>query len=132
MKIKQIICGVLALAVMGGSIHVPAAQAAMVGTEQVLASATQQHNAQQAREQLSVLLARDDLARQLQAQGVDPAQVMARIDRLSDDEVMQLAGQLEQLPAGGSSLIGAAVLIFLVLLVTDILGLTDVFPFVNR
>jgi UPF0716 family protein affecting phage T7 exclusion len=39
------------------------------------------------------------------------------------------------MPAGGDALgvvVGAAVLIFLILLVTDILGLTDIFPFVKK
>jgi hypothetical protein len=54
---------------------------------------------------------------------------------LSDSEAIAIADQIEQLPAGGSAIgviIGAALIIFLVLLVTDILGYTDVFPFVNK
>jgi hypothetical protein len=38
---------------------------------------------------------------------------------------------MDEMPAGGS-IVGAAVLIFLVLLVTDIVGWTDVYPFVNK
>ena len=48
---------------------------------------------------------------------------------LTDAETATLAGQIENLPAGGDSIVGALVFIFLVLLVTDILGLTKVYPF---
>jgi hypothetical protein len=48
---------------------------------------------------------------------------------LSDDEAAALAQQVDALPAGGDGLVGALVLIFVVLLVTDILGLTKVYPF---
>ena len=59
---------------------------------------------------------------------------MARAANMTDAEVMQIAGQLEQLPAGQDALgtvLGVVIVIFLVLLVTDILGLTNVFPFVR-
>jgi hypothetical protein len=64
--------------------------------------------------------------------GVDPAEARARVDSLSDAEVSRLAEAIRQDPAGAGALgtvVGAIVLIFLVLLVTDILGFTKVFPF---
>jgi hypothetical protein len=67
--------------------------------------------------------------------GVDPAEAAQRVAGLSDAEVQQIAGHLDQLPAGQSAvgaILGAALLIFLVLLITDLLGLTDVFPFVRK
>jgi hypothetical protein len=72
---------------------------------------------------------------QMVALGVDPAEAMGRVASLSDAEVQQIAGHLDRLPAGGDAVvavIGAAVLIFLVLLVTDLLGLTHIFPFVHH
>ena len=51
------------------------------------------------------------------------------MDALSDEEVLQLAARLDSLPAGGDGFIGALVFVFLVLLITDIIGLTKVFPF---
>lgn len=107
------------------------AQAAMVGTDQVLNP--NQHN--QDRERLHNFLNRAEVREQLEAWGVDSEIAKARIDCLTDEEVAEIVGQLDQLPAGGSAvgvIIGAAVLVFLVLLVTDILGLTDVFPFVKK
>jgi hypothetical protein len=60
---------------------------------------------------------------------------MSRVDSLTDSEAIEAAEQLEGLPAGGSAIgviIGAALIVFLVLLATDILGYTDVFPFVTK
>jgi hypothetical protein len=60
---------------------------------------------------------------------VGPADVKARVAALTDEEVAQLAGQLDRLPAGGEGIIGALLIVFLVLLITDLLGLTKVFSF---
>jgi hypothetical protein len=117
-----VVLGLLAL-----SLHLPAAHAGMVGTEAVVNAA----QAQQDRERLHSALSRDDVQAQLLARGVDPAQVQARVDSLTDEEMQTLATNMDQLPAGGS-VVGALVLIFLVLLVTDLLGLTNVFPFVKH
>jgi hypothetical protein len=78
------------------------------------------------------MLDRADVRIQLESLGVKPADVSARIAALTDAEAAQLARQLDQLPAGGDALgavVGAIVLVFLVLLITDLLGLTKVFPF---
>ena len=63
--------------------------------------------------------------------GTDAALAAAQRDRvaLTDEEVGQLAGQLDRLPAGGEGIIGALLIVFLVLLITDLLGLTRVFSF---
>ena len=47
---------------------------------------------------------------------------------MSDSEVAQLAGRIDQAPAGGDVL-GILFTVFIVLLVTDIMGFTKVFPF---
>ena len=51
-----------------------------------------------------------------------------RVKAMSDTEVVQLAGRIDQAPAGGD-ILGILFTIFIVLLVTDIMGLTKVFPF---
>ena len=69
------------------------------------------------------------------ALGVDPEEARARVASLSDREIGQIAGQIDRLPAGQGvlvALIGAALFVFLVLLITDLLGLTHVFPFVRH
>ena len=66
---------------------------------------------------------------------VDPEEAARRVAGLSDEEIEQIAGRLDDLPAGEGALgavIGAILVIFLVLLITDLQGLTDVFPFVKR
>lgn len=111
------------------SLVVPVAHAGTVGTQTLAAS----QGAEQAREQVRSVLQRDEVRAQLVAYGVDPQEAERRVAALSDAEAERLASRVEALPAGGSSsLIGAAVFIFVVLLITDILGFTDVFPFVTK
>ncbi len=105
----------------------PVAQAAMIGTGQMM----DHSQTQQDRTHVKTLLNRADLATQLKSADVDPAQLQARIDALTDEEVALLADQLDQLPAG-SGILGTVLLVFLVLLATDILGYTEVFPFVKK
>lgn len=75
------------------------------------------------------LLARAEVREALAARGVDPAQVQARVAALSEEEARVLADRLDQLPAGGSDILGVIFTVFIILLITDILGLTKVFPF---
>ena len=108
-----------------------AAFAGMIGTETVL-DATR---GKEARDYLNRILAREDVQASLVAQGIDPLEAKARVDSLSDAEVVSLADQIEELPAGGSTLgiiVGTLLIVFIVLLITDILGYTDVFPFVKK
>jgi VIT1/CCC1 family predicted Fe2+/Mn2+ transporter len=104
------------------------AQAALIGTEQV-AVAERVPGVGDARAQVHATLARADVARALAERGVDPAQVRARVDALSDAVVAQLQHTIDSAPAGASDVLGVIVFIFVLLLVTDILGLTKVFPF---
>ena len=83
------------------------AQAGMIGTEQVVAAATD-------RAALVDLVTRADVARELQAFGVDPAQVKARIASMTEQEIASLAGQVDSLPAGALSNGAAIVLIIVV------------------
>ncbi len=82
------------------------------------------------RSHLKLLLAREDVAGQLQDFGVDADDALMRVDRMTDQEVASLNQQLGELPAGGG-IIGAAVIVFIVLVITDVIGATDIFPFVR-
>jgi len=87
------------------------------------------------RARISVFLNRQDVQIAMVQHGVNPEEAQKRISSLSDEEVLKVARQIEQLPAGGDAvgaIIGAAVFIFVVLLITDLLGFTHVFSFVNR
>lgn len=103
------------------------AQAAIIGTDAVVRA----EQAQQDRAHLERLLNREEVQQRLLGHGVQPAEVKARLDALSDAEVRQLAQKFDQLPAGGDAL-GVLVFLFVLLLITDILGLTDIFPFVKK
>jgi hypothetical protein len=80
------------------------------------------------RERIASFLEREDVRQQLLAQGVSPTQAKARVAALTDEEARQLAGQVDSLPAGGD-ILGVLLTVFLVLLITDILGFTKIFPF---
>ena len=113
------------------SMPLGAANAALVSTEQVLA----QRDGAAERARVLAFLDRAEVREQIVALGVDPNEAAARVRALSDAQVREIAGQLDQLPAGQSAVgavLGVILIIFLVLLVTDLLGLTDVFPFVRR
>ena len=108
------------------AVFAPVTQAAMIGTDQVISSTQTQTD----RAQLKDTLSRVDLAEQLRSAGVDPVQLQDRVDSLTDEEVAMLNEQFDQLPAG-SGILGLAVFVFVVLLITDILGYTNIFPFVE-
>src|SRR5262245_16325880 len=105
-SICRLLIAVLALV----SYSVPT-QAALIATDQVVA-----------RERVHGLLARSDVQRQLVLQGRSPAAARDRVDSLSDDEVRQLAGQIDALPAGGD---GGVALLLIVLLVVLLVLLLD-------
>lgn len=101
--------------------------AALISTDQIIAAST----AEADRARVAAFLARDDVQAQMRSMGVSPAEASARVAALSDAEISRIAGRIDEMPAGGNALgviIGAAVLIFIVLLITDIAGLTKVFP----
>jgi hypothetical protein len=97
------------------------AYAGIVGTEAVIAGAQSG--------KVAGVLQRADVQARLQTMGVDPREVEARVAALSDEEAAQLAARLEELPAGGSDVLAVALIVFLVLLFTDIMGYTKIFPF---
>jgi hypothetical protein len=106
-------------------------QAALVGTAQIL----KQNHQNVDRDRLRAILVRSEVRAQLEAWGVDSQIAKARIDSLTNEEVADIVDRLDQLPAGGDgfgTLVGAALLVFIILLVTDLLGLTDIFPFVKK
>ena len=112
------------------NVQIPLAQAAIVGTEQVMT----RQQADSEREKVIAFLNRAEVQQEVQQQGVSSLAAQERVTHLSDAEVQMLAGKIDQLPAGGfiGEVIGAVVFIFLVLLITDVLGFTHVYPFVHH
>lgn len=124
---KKLVAWTVAIA-LSHSAGLQVAQAAMITTEAVAAQAVDSQMAER-RAHVMDMLNRADVAQALMDKGVDMDAARARVASLSDAEVVSLADQLDTAPAGASDVLGVIIFIFLVLLVTDILGLTKVFPF---
>ena len=118
--LKRVISSVLIVCTLGAGMPLPAS-AGIIATDQVAASAE--------RDRVKSFLDRAEVRERLQALGVDAAAARARVDALSDQEIATLAGEMDRLPAGGGDVLTVALIVFLVLLLTDILGYTKVFPF---
>ncbi len=106
------------------TIPMQTAQASMVSTGQVAAQASPDQ-----RTRVIDFLERDDVRQALESYGVNPADAKSRVAALTDEEVASLNQQIGDLPAGGDSILGVLFAIFIILLITDILGLTKIFPF---
>ncbi|MBI4793519.1 MAG: PA2779 family protein [Deltaproteobacteria bacterium] len=107
------------------------AKADMIDTGTAIAM-TRQNDA---RARIVNFLDRQDVQLAMEQQGIAAEEARMRVASLTDEEVMQVSRVMDQLPAGGDGVgvvIGAAVLIFVILLLTDIAGLTHVFSFVNH
>ena len=117
---KRIVSPILAIFLLV-SIWVPGAKAAVVNTQSLIAS--QERGLQT---ELQTALAREDVRRELVSMGVDPSEVDARIAVLTPQELRQLQLRIDELPAGSSALavIGA---VFLVLLILELVGVTNIF-----
>ena len=100
------------------------AHATLIPTDQFAAASDQAAT----REKVKQLLNRPELVRQLETMGVSPEQARLRVDSLTSEELARVADQADRLPAGGD-FFGTLGAIFIILLITDILGLTKVFPF---
>ena len=107
------------------------AHAAMVNTAEILKQS--KHNFD--RDRINTFLVRSEVQKHLLNWGINPEEAKARTDSLTDQEIEKIVASIDQLPAGGGALgtiVGAALIIFVVLLITDILGLTDIFYFVKK
>ncbi|TVP83001.1 DUF6627 family protein [Thioalkalivibrio sp.] len=100
--------------------------AGMIDTQTLVAASSAQFE----RTELVQRLQSDEVRDALTRMGVNPADAQKRVDRLSDAEVLALNARLEELPAGGSAL-GVIAAVFIVLVITDALGITDIFGFVR-
>lgn len=106
--------------------QIPLAQAAMIGTPEVIAEQQQQVD----RQQLLGMLEDQDVQKKLVAMGVERDQVEQRINSLTPAELAQFNQQLDQAPAG-AGVVGIIVLFLVIFIVTDLLCATNIFNFVN-
>ena len=84
------------------------------------------------KEKVMQFTAREDVAKILVQMDVDPKAIEERVASMTDEEASQIAHKIDTMPAGSGavgSLIGAAVFVFVLLVITDILGFTKVFDF---
>jgi len=122
------ICMAVMMLMMFAPVH--SVLAAMVGTETVIDSA----RGQEARDLIHKVLAREDVQAALSEHGIDPQEAGARIDSLTDEEVIRIADQIEQLPEGAGAagfLIIALLVLVIVLIILDVTGVADIFTFIK-
>ena len=106
--------------------QIPLAQAAMIGTPEVVTEQQQQVD----RQQLLTMLDDQDVQKKLESMGVERDQVDKRINSLTAAELAQFNQQLDQAPAG-AGVVGVIVLFLVIFIITDMLCATNIFNFVN-
>lgn len=114
---------VLIVCMLTMAMPLPQANAGLISTQEIT-----QAQSQADRTRIQNFLEREEVRNQIVAMGVDAQSAIDRVAALSDEEVARIAGKLDQMPAGGN-VIGVLFTVFIILLVTDILGFTKVFPF---
>jgi len=122
----RFLTALLAVSILFVSVQ-PAANAAIVSTSELVAT----EQSKIGREYLLNSLEREEVRTALTSQGVDLGMAKQRIASMTDEEVRALNQKMDEMPAG-SGVVEALLIVFLVLLITDLVGLTDVFPFVNK
>lgn len=130
-RFRRMLAEVAIALVLIAGLPVGVAQAGLVTTDEVIALT---YDADASRAKVSAFMARADVERQLAALGVEPAEAEARIAALSDAEIQAVAGKIDQLPAGGSIFVTAAIVagvLLFILIITDLAGITNVFTFIN-
>ncbi|WP_338670226.1 PA2779 family protein [Pseudodesulfovibrio methanolicus] len=128
-KFSRIVCLTVVISLL--VLNVATARAGLVSTEAAMAAGRNADN----RAMVLAQLERDDVRRVLESKGLSVAEVEQRVNALSDAEINRIADRMNDMPAGGSVigvLVGAALLVFIILLITDMTGATDVFPFVKK
>ena len=105
----RFICRLLAVSLIALP-YAPQTQAAMIGVDEALAAQRQAE-----RGKLQGFLARADVQKQLAVLGVGPAAAAERANALTDDEVQQLAGRIDSLPAG-ADISGTGLLLVLIII----------------
>jgi hypothetical protein len=128
-RVDRTVARILAICVWFAGMPIPGAQAELIATDRV---ETLRATDAPGRERLASFLDRTDVRAALESHGVSAEDAKARVAALSDEDVDRLTARFDSLPAGGSgfeSLLWFGFLVFVILLITDILGFTKVFPF---
>ena len=126
----KFLCPLMAVLTLIVSTPKESVLAALIDTETIIDSS----HSQKARDQLMQFIAREDIQKALIANGIDPMEAEARINNLSDEEVIRISDQIEKLPAGGGAaefLLIMLLILILVFVILDLSGVTDVFTFIK-
>src|ERR1700752_5217748 len=118
---RHSLVAVLAVSLFASSIQ-SAAYAGVISTQQYLTTLDREAT----RARIDAVLAREEVRAKLEQYGVDPAQTDARLAAMKDQELEQLATDLENMPAGGSVLAVVGI-VFIVLLILELTGVIDIF-----
>lgn len=98
------------------------ARAEIIGTESMVATEARSNDLAA----VQAFMSRDEVRAELQSFGVDADAAALRVAALSDAELQQLAGRIDQQPAGAGALAVVGI-VFVVLLILELVGVTNVF-----
>ena len=127
-SIREIMAAPMIFSLIAVTMPAPAWGAENVSTDTLIEESV--HAAERAL--VYEFMSREDVQQEIISLGVDPDEAMNRLNTLSDSEIQQIAGEIESIPAGQSALgtvLGAALVVFVILLITDFMCLTNVFKF---
>lgn len=106
----RFVCRLLVLCMLATPFTV---NAALIGTDQAQATSTQSADA---RDRVLNFVQRGDVRNQLETLGLTPERAKDRVNAMTDQEVSQVAGRIDALPAGADGA-GLLVLILVGLLI---------------
>jgi len=124
-SIQKYISVLLSVTLM--SLSFTSAQAAMVSNDMLINRV--QHS--DAKTELLQTINRSDVKQQLLNMGVKQENIESRINLMTHEEIARLNQQIAELPAGGTDVLGVLLIIFIIFVITDIIGATDIFPFIK-
>lgn len=105
---------------------VNSAYADVIPSDNVIAEQQRLYNKQQILDMVDSQQVHD----QLIALGVSPADARNRIANMTDAELAEFQRQMDELPAG-QGVVSAIVTVLVVIALLDVLGVTDVYPFIR-
>lgn len=124
MKFKRTLSLILSIALI--SVSASNVQAAIISNDQII------YKTDQVSDKAALLqtIRRADVQAQLSGMGVSTVDIEARINQMTHEEIAQLNQHMAEIPVG-AGVLGTVVLIFLVFVITDVIGATDIFPFIH-
>lgn len=115
--VSLMVCNILILGLT------PAVEARLIGTQEAIQITQREEQL----DRISRILFRSEVQEQMLAHGVEPKDVKDRLAVLTDEELRQLANRLQDMPAGGDSVLAVIGVIFVVLIILELVGVTNIF-----